>query len=180
MVTCLPTPTSPPALPPIDAALAAMLPKAFLGCPTFRTSVQVGTLAYGLDGCLFVCETELAAYARSLRIDQDKMTGAYALPRGTSVLLAIAIRSPGVATDRLIKAYVEAHGRDPAISMWPVTVGGKDVTYAYLGPCMVRGIQYLYAFDDVLFVVLDATNGMDERDCEEPNAAITDAISQLP
>jgi hypothetical protein len=170
---------SEPALP-VDLALEAMLPKTYLGVPTRRSSGPAYLLTYGFDGCLFVCDYDLAAYAKALGVDQDAMTGAWALPGGSDLVLTFAMRSPGVRTDRLIPAWVAVRQPGHPEAAYPITIAGKHVTEAYFGPCMVLGTNFLYAVDDVLLSVVDATGGADYVGCEAPSAAITDAISQLP
>jgi hypothetical protein len=151
--TCPPLPSAPPqpSASPFDPELEALLPCEINGFPTVRVSFAAFD-ASGGDFCPYwPCFDEMPRLAKELGSDVPDIHVAEALNKGVPVIIG-AVRLPGKTGSELLSARIRAQAADIAL---PLTVGGKQVTWAWKRPMMLlETVEYLYVHGDVLFIIL--------------------------
>ena len=155
----MPTPVESPFAPDLEARL----PVELRGIPLIRVSTPLSNFAGGSDMCIVLCSHEPGRLADAAGIDLDDLTFAMAIPPDGSDLAVqiIAIRFPGLPTDRLVPTRLRAGGHsgppegDPPPRVTAFDAHGEPVSYVEWMWWFENAGQaeYLYARDDILFII---------------------------
>src|SRR4249919_2867120 len=137
-----------------------MLPSVVRGIPLTRFSVPASSFATGGDTCSVLCPGEPERLAALTGVSVDDIHVAFAYPARTTDLRVgvLAIRLPGVATEKLVDVRIREGGSVGSSSDLPadarsIAVGARTVTHVLYPPFYDHGQgEYLLATDDVLFV----------------------------
>jgi len=132
--------------------LEALLPISVGGVATVRMSGR-GDLYGGGDFCLsLVCGTEVSDLAAALRVGTDSVEVAQAILPGSGPLVGVvAIRVPSYTGQDILTARLEL---ETTRAHFPMTIADRSVTWAfYCSGTTINCADYLYAHDDVMFVV---------------------------
>lgn len=155
----LPTPVESPFAPDLEARLPAEL----RGIPLIRVSTPLSNFAGGGDMCIVLCSHEPGRLADAAGMDLDELAFAMAIPPDGADLAVqiVAIRFPGLATDRLVPTRLKAGGHsgppenDPPPRVTAFEAGGEPVSYVEWMWWFENAGQaeYLYGRDDILFII---------------------------
>jgi hypothetical protein len=113
--------------------------------------------------CIVLCSHEPGRLADASGMDLDDLSIAIAIPPDDSGLAVqiVAIRFPGLPTDRVVPTRLKAGGHsgppegDPPPRITELDVAGRPVSYVeWMWWFEDAGqAEYLYARDDILFII---------------------------
>jgi hypothetical protein len=162
-----------PGTPHVDPDLEAYLPTLLSKTPLIRTSMKGSVFTGGSDMCILLCGDEPTKYAKELGIPVDRVTVAFAVSDRLALGM-IGYRARGAKPDRLIPARIAIGGQTGnGGPSWKVTVGARPVTFLM---SRLDSGEYLYARDELLFIVLGAPP---DKAGKVPSY-ITEAIGSIP
>lgn len=170
----VPTPLAEAAgTPHADPGLEAYLPTLLSNTPLIRTSMEGSLFTGGSDMCILLCGDEPTKYAKELGIPVERVTVAFAVSDRLALGM-IGYRARGAKPSRLIPARIAIGGQTGnGGPSWKVTVGGRPVTFLM---SRLDSGEYLYARDELLFIVLGAPP---DKAGKVPSY-ITEAIGSIP
>ena len=155
-----------PSLPSEAADLEALIPDEVGGLVLQKASMQ---------GSEFLSSGESDAatqkFLEDLGVDPEDVAVAFGFGFSADGTVAVFVfRADGADTDRLVSVFKEAtdSDRESPLAWESTSVGGKDVERA-VDPESGNAIDYLYARDDVLFLVTASAEDV-----------ATEALEKLP
>jgi hypothetical protein len=163
-----------------DPALEAMLPEQVRGVVMLRSSGPLINAGGSGDLCALMCSDAPRRFAEAAGLSIDDLNVAVAYPEdGALAVIIVAIRFPGVATNRLIDIRLMAGPRSGGsfeIEKQAIKVGTRTILWTTYWPWYKPyDNEYLYASGDVLYLLL----GAPPVGGEAPQDVVL-AVDQLP